>query len=92
VEDEERRLTSARVAAQARYQAADASVTALQSSVTAADAALRLVDARYAEGLESLDVWLGARRERDDARVALAVGMAATLMALAELESVNGVW
>ena len=92
LEDEERRLTAARVAALARYEAADASVTALQSSVTAADAALRLVDARYSEGLESLDVWLGARRERDEARVAPAQGQAATLVALAELESVNGVW
>ncbi len=92
VEDEERRLTAARVAGQARYEAADASVTALKSSVVAANAALRLVDARYSEGLESLDVWLGARRERDDARIALAQGQAATLVALAELESVNGVW
>jgi outer membrane protein len=92
VEDEERRLAAARVAAKARYDSADASVVALQSSVEAADAALRLVDARYSEGLESLDVWLGARRERDDARVALAQGQAATLAAVAELESVNGVW
>lgn len=92
VEGEERRLQAARVAAQARYDAADASMTALSSSVRAADAALQMVDSRYTEGLESLDVWLGARRERDDARVALAQGRAATLMALAELESVSGVW
>lgn len=59
VEKEERRIGSARIAAQARFDAAQSSEAALESSVGAADSALRLVDARYSEELESLDAWLG---------------------------------
>lgn len=92
LEDQQLQLTSAGVAAQSTWVAASASVDALELSLDAAEEALRLTDSRYRQGLDSLEAWLAARRVRDDAAVALASGRAAHLRALAELESVRGVY
>jgi len=92
VEDQALQLDAARVAAEARFAAAVESLAALQAAEGASESALLLIESRYREGLESLEAWLGARRERDAARVALAQGRAERLSALAEVESVRGVW
>ncbi len=92
LEAQQRDLTAARIAAEARYRAATAGLEALTASFEAAEEALVLVDGRYREGLVGLEPWLSARRDRDEARVALAEGRAEQLRALAELESVRGVW
>ncbi|MCB9674450.1 MAG: TolC family protein [Alphaproteobacteria bacterium] len=85
-------LEAAGIAAEARWQASGATVEALEVSAAAAEEALALVEARYREGLEGLEAWLGARRARDEANVALALGRADRLRALAEVESVRGIW
>ena len=92
MEDQELTLASAQVAALARFEAAEQALVALQAAERASSDALSLVEARYREGLEDMEAWLGARRERDEARVSLAQGRAERLAALAELESVRGVW
>lgn len=92
LEDQARQLEAARVGARARHDAALAGLSALDASERAASGALELVDARHREGLDDLEAWLGARRARDEARVAVALGRAAHLRALAELEAVDGVW
>ncbi|MEZ4318739.1 MAG: TolC family protein [Myxococcota bacterium] len=85
-------LEVADIATGARWEAATTGLAALEESAQAAEEALTLVDARYREGLDGLEGWLAARRARDEASVALAQGRAEQLRALAERESVRGVW
>jgi outer membrane protein TolC len=85
-------LDAAVVTAQARFDAAEASLAALALAVDAADEALRLTEGRYRQGLDALEAWLDARAARDDARAAYALGQAARLRAVAELEAARGVW
>lgn len=85
-------LTAAALRAEARWRAVLASNEALEVAVAAADQAMVLVEARYQQGLEGLEAWQSARRTRDEARLARARGQVARLQALAELESVRGVW
>lgn len=92
LEAQERGLAAARVTAEARWEAASAGLEARTKALEAAEVALGLVQERYARGLEGLEAWSTARRARDEARVTLAQARAEKLTALAELESVRGVW
>ncbi|MEN0063510.1 MAG: TolC family protein [Myxococcota bacterium] len=91
LDEQQRLLDSGRVAAEARYQAALASVDASTQSLLAAREALVLVEARYEQGLTDLTTLLEARRTRDRALVALAVARAEQGRALGELEVNRGV-
>lgn len=90
-EDQTLSLDAAAVAAEARFRAATIGLDALSLADDAAEQAMDLIDGRYGEGLVDLEGWLSARRDRDEARVALAEGRAERLRALAQLESVRGV-
>lgn len=91
LEEQRRALTVGRIAAEARHAAAMAAVGARTRALDAAEEALRLLDERYREGLNDLEAWLAARRDRDDASVALAGARAQLGRAIAELEAMRGV-
>jgi outer membrane protein TolC len=91
LEAQERALGLARIAAEARFESAAAAAGAREDAVRAADEALALVDARYRQGLEDLEAWLLARRDRDESLVAMAAARAEVGRALAEVEAVRGV-
>lgn len=91
LEDQRRALEVGRIGAEARYASAVAAVSARQRALRAAEEALQLVDGRYRQGLTDLEAWLAARRDRDDAQIALAVARADRGRALAVLESMRGV-
>ena len=92
LEAQQRDLDAARVDTEARFVAAQTSLEAQHAALAAAEEALALVAARYEQGLDGLESWLSARRARDEARAGLAQARGAHLAALAELESVRGVW
>lgn len=91
-EAQERELAAATIDATARHAAAGLRVEAEARALDAAEEALRLVQARYDQGLDGLEAWLIARRTRDEARASLAQARGARLAVLAELESLQGVW
>jgi outer membrane protein TolC len=92
LERQELDLAAATLAAEAAHRAAIRSLEAQQTALDAAVEALARVEARYREGLEGIEAWQSARRTRDEARVAVARGQVAVLLAVAEVEAVRGVW
>ncbi len=91
MEAQERALAIARVAAEAHYYAAGDALAALERADKAAREAHQLTDERYLAGLEGITAWLDARRQRDEAAVAVALGRAAIGVALADVEAARGV-
>ncbi len=89
---QKRDLTVARVGAEARLAAARTGLAAQLAAHDAATAAFELTDERYRAGLDPLQSWLDARRDRDTAAVALAEARRELLSALAEVESARGIW
>ncbi|MCB9777283.1 MAG: TolC family protein [Alphaproteobacteria bacterium] len=92
LEQQARDLVVARVAAEARLTAARAELAAREDALVAAQAGFDLVDARFTAGLEALQPWLDARRDRDAAAIGVARARQALLHALADTEATRGVW